>query len=385
MAYGKKNEVKLDILHYNIALLGESGIGKTTLIKNVIEKYTKNSASALFIETSMESGADCINGINYINCLEWEDEYNEFNNSVGFSNVIDDIVERKTEEYPELKVVVIDTIDQLITLAEAETIRLWNIECRNNGKNEKIAKTIKQTWGGFDAPGKVVMKLIFDAISRLRKVGVATIIIGHVKSKQIDDTFSGQSYQILTSDLQQSYFGAIKKNIHFLGLAYVDREIAKKKTGKKNIVTGKEEVVGKVESEARKIRFRDDGNVSDCKSRFADIVPEINLDADEFIKALQDAILAEHKKSGKTIEQTQAEQKKNKEAEEKRIAEAEKKNNEKNELEKVISEIVKFFTNNKSNLTVIKPILDKIKELGYANPKEIDSLDDAKIIFELIK
>lgn len=33
MGYGKKNTIKIDPLSYNIGLIGESGIGKTTIIK----------------------------------------------------------------------------------------------------------------------------------------------------------------------------------------------------------------------------------------------------------------------------------------------------------------------------------------------------------------
>ena len=36
--FGKKKEVKIDPLAYNIGLAGLSGIGKTTLIKNVCEE-----------------------------------------------------------------------------------------------------------------------------------------------------------------------------------------------------------------------------------------------------------------------------------------------------------------------------------------------------------
>ena len=59
------------------------------------------------------------------------------------------------------------------------------------------------------------------------------------------------------------------------------------------------------------------------------------------------------------------------------------KNNEKKELDKVVADIIKFFTENKSDVNVIKPILNKVKELGYANPKEIDSVEDAQIILAM--
>ena len=38
MAFGKKNVIKIDPLSYNIGLIGESGIGKTTIIKEMCEK-----------------------------------------------------------------------------------------------------------------------------------------------------------------------------------------------------------------------------------------------------------------------------------------------------------------------------------------------------------
>ena len=38
MAYGKKNVIKIDPLQYNLGIIGEGGIGKTTLIKEVCEK-----------------------------------------------------------------------------------------------------------------------------------------------------------------------------------------------------------------------------------------------------------------------------------------------------------------------------------------------------------
>ena len=38
MAFGKRNHVSLNPLNYNICLLGESKIGKTTVIKEFCEK-----------------------------------------------------------------------------------------------------------------------------------------------------------------------------------------------------------------------------------------------------------------------------------------------------------------------------------------------------------
>ena len=141
-------------------------------------------------------------------------------------------------------------------------------------------------------------------------------------------------------------------------------------------------MVNKISSETRKIKFRDDSYAVDSGSRFADIVPEIDMDVDEFIRALQGAILSEQKKSGVSIEKVEEEQKKKNAEEQRRIAEAERKKREEKEyeeeLEGAISQIVSFFTENKANVDAVKPVLGLCKELGYANPKEITSLEDAK-------
>lgn len=385
MAFGKRNSVNLDILSYNIMLLGESGAGKTSLINDVCTKYTGNPEAALFLEIGLERGADSISGINYINCPEWNMDYDEFDNAAGFYTVCEDIIENKTTEYPDLKVVVWDTLDQLINVTEAEVIRMWNRECRAAGHPEKQAKTINGCYSGYGRGEKKAIEMMLDVMNRLRRVGVATIIIGHVKTKSIEDPLTGQSYQILTSDQQQNYFNAIKKNLHFLGLLYIDREMAAEKTGKKIFGTNKYETVNRIVGETRKVRFRDDGAVVDCKSRFADIVPEIECDAEQFINAIQDAIKSEQAKSGLSLHEAKKNQAKHDAELEARVAAKETANKAQKELNAVISELVDFFTENKSNLDKIKPVLKKVKDAGYSNPKEIDDVDFAKELLDMCK
>ena len=382
MAFGKKNEVKLDPLAYNICLLGESKVGKTTLIKEVCEKLAGDDGY-LFLECGQERGADAIQGINYINCPEWSMDYDELSNSAGFEDVVDDIIDNKTSEYSNLKAVIIDTYDQLITLAEDEVIRMWNKE-----NPEKRASSINSAYSGYGRGEKKAMEIMFGKIAELRQVGVSSIIIGHIKTKDVTDPVTGESYQTLTSDQQQNYFNGLKKNLHFLGLAYIDREIVKQKTGKKkvNMDTKKkeDEIIGKVVGEARKIKFRDDNFCVDSGSRFANIVEEIDLDADQFIKAITDAIKAEQSKSGKSYEETKKEQDKAEAEHVKDIAKNEKIKKEAKNLEAVIAEIKEFFVAHKSDMDVIKPIMDLVKELGYTNPVSITDINDAKKVLESI-
>lgn len=369
MAFGKRNEIKIDPLKYNIALLGESGIGKTTIIKEMCEKLGGED-SYIFLEMAGEAGADAIQGIVYEDVNDWD----------MVEEIVSDIEYNKSTEYKSLKTIVVDTYDGWINLAQAEAIRLWN-----KAHPDKRADSIDASWNGFQKGQQKAFDLMFDVVRRLRAVGVATIIIGHVKNREITDVASGVTYQQLTSDVEKIYFNLLKKKMHFVGLAYFDRTIVTEKTGKKNIVTKKEETVNKIAEETRKIRFRDPAMAVDSKSRFADIVPEIDFNVDDLIKAMKDAIQSEASKSGKSIKVLEAEQKAEAEAEENRIAEAEENARVEKELNKIKAEIVNFFTANKTDMDKIKPVLELCRKHGYSNPNEIDSIDIAKEILESCK
>lgn len=372
--YGKKNEIKVNPLAYNLALIGESGIGKTTVIKQYVEKLAGDDGY-MFLEIGKEDGADAIHGINYLNCPEWDMEYDEDSNSIGFNTFVEDVVENRSTDWNDLKVVVVDTYDELFAIAEPEVIAMHNRE-----NPTKRVKSIKAAFGGFQAGEEKTIEIVLDRLWALKKVGVSFIVIGHTKTRNVTDPVTGEDYMQLTTNMSQKYFNAIKTKVHFLGVAAIDREIVKQKTGKKNVVTGEAIQKGVVKGETRKITFRDDNFVIDSKSRFCDIVESIPLDADELIKAITDAIKNEQSKSGVSMadmEKKQAEEAKKKL--ERMAQEEEEKRNQK-ELSEVVSQIINFFTENKTDIDKIKPVLAKCRELGYNNPSEITSVDNAKIV-----
>lgn len=287
--FGKKNEVDLNPLHYNIALLGESGIGKSTIVKEVCEKLAGEDGYIHF-DIGRENGAAAIQGIVSEPIEDWS----------KLEEVVDDIVENKNSDYPNLQTVIFDTLDELLLLAEAEVVRLHNIK-----NPDKRTDTINSAFGGFGKGQDKVIEIIVDKIWELKKAGVNTIIVGHVKRSDILDPITQETYSKLTSDAQQRYFNGIKNKMHFVGLAYIDRNTVKEKTGRKNMATKEDILKTKVVSESRVISFRDDTYSVDSKSRFADIVDHIPFDADAFIKAMTDAIEAERSKSGKTLEESQ--------------------------------------------------------------------------------
>ena len=276
--FGKKSVVSNNIWNYNIGILGESGVGKTTLMYNVCNKLVGDDGYIL-LNIGKEDGVKCIDGI----------VYEDVPNYKAWNEITKDIIDNKKTDYPNLKIIVIDTLDQLFEIAEPEVIRKWNNDNATK-KDFTPAKTLNQACGGFGRGEDAVIDLLLNRIWELKKVGVAFFYTGHTKRREIEDAITGQTYSSLTTNMMQRYFTAVKTKTDVLGIACIDREITKEKTGKKNIITKQEEIRNKISSESRVIKFRDDNYSVDSKSRFAGIIEQIPLDADEFIKAIKNAI-----------------------------------------------------------------------------------------------
>ena len=351
--FGKKNKVSLNPLDANICLLGLPKIGKTTIMKEIAEKLVGDNY--LFLEMYRENGAKYIEDIIYEDVPDWD----------TFVEIIDDIVDNRTTDYADLKVVFLDTLDNALQLAEQESIRLWNKE-----EPSKRTNAINAAWGGFQRGQDKAMELLQEQLFRLRSVGVAFSVIGHVRQTTVTDPITNESYQQITSDVSQRYFNQLKKNIDLVGIAYIDRELTKSK------VNGKE--VSTVKSETRKIKFRDDNYTVDSGSRMGSIANEINFDADEFIEAMRNALEAEVKKGGKSVEDRKVENEKEEAENLKRIAEEEAKAKAQKELDDIKEQIVKFVVGNKNSMDVIKPVLEVCKKNGFGNPNEINNLEVAK-------
>lgn len=380
--FGKKNAIKIDPLAYNIGLIGESGIGKSTLAKEVCEKLVGEDGY-IIANVGFEDGIDAIAGAIFEDIPDW-DTFDEFT---------EDIIENKLTDYKDLKVIVWDTIDELVRIAEPEAIRLYNKEVRENAskKEKKEAKTIKQAWGGYGAGEKYTIDLIMERMWELKRIGVAMFLIGHTKKRTMNDPVSGIDYDILTTNMQHNYFNALKTKLHILGVASIDREIIQEKTGKKDF-SGKEKVLGHIDNEIRKITFRDDNFNIDSKSRFADIVDSIVLDSDEFIKAIEDAIKAEHDKQSntKSIEETKQEQEEEKEKIIEEVAKKKKEEIEQKRELKLIPKLIEEFKLSMANIREdkdkVSKITKKMKELELS-AKELDSADINKLqeIVEFVK
>lgn len=307
MSFGKKNVVSQDLAHYSIMLMGESGIGKTTTMFKMCEKEFGDDGYIL-LNMGREDGVSAINGVVYEDVENWK----------KFAAIVSDIVKNKETDYPNLKVLVIDTLDQLLEITEPEVIAMWNRE--NLGRDGFIpAKTLAATWNGFGRDQDKVIQVIWDMIWKLRKVGVQCWFTAHTKTRELTDGLTNLTYSTISSNMMQKYFNGFKTKIAIVGVACIDRTIESQGTGRKNLVTKKEVKVNRVVDERRKIIFRDDNYSVDSKSRFEHIVDEIPLDADAFIEALHDALKAKaeegttvtakpKKKATKKVEEVESDQ-----------------------------------------------------------------------------
>ena len=290
--YGKRSSISEKLNDFTICLLGEAGIGKTSTIVEACEKEF-GADGYMILDMGKEQGMEALEGYSYETCEDWK----------KFDDVTKDIIKNKDADYPDLKVIVIDTLDQFVEIMTPYVIKLWNTE--NMGKkNFEPAKTMNAAWSGFGKADDKLVELALNRVWELKKVGVNTWFTGHVKMRNKVDPLTQEEYSVLSTDISQRIFEGFKTKFHVIGIACIDRTIDIESTGRKNIVTKKDVTVSKVKEEKRKIVFRDDNYSIDSKSRLAAIEPEIPLDADELLRALKDAIKNSKKKAGNTPKKT---------------------------------------------------------------------------------
>lgn len=287
-SFGKKNVVSKNIFDYNIMLLGEAGVGKTTTMANVMRKFCKDD-EYVCLQIGKEDGCKAISGLIWDSIPTWK----------SFKDFVNEVVTNR-EDWGTLRCVVLDTIDQLIDICTPAVIREWNQS--NLGKKDFIpAKTLNQSWGGFGKADEYMMGLILDQIWKLKSVGVSVFIVGHTRRRDVVDPVSGLTYSTMSAAIPLKDFDALKTKMDIVSIAYIDREMTSKEFGRENIVTKKKSTINEVSNEARKIAFRSSAYVLDSKSRFHEIVDEVPMNADAFVQAIQDAIDAAAGENTETI------------------------------------------------------------------------------------
>lgn len=383
MAMGKISTVSSNLLDYTIAFFGEEKIGKTTLVRDILNELTHNPESSLFFEFGLERGADCIEGINNLNVRNWDRDYDEVYNEAGFVTVCEDIIQNKSTDYPDLKVVVWDTYDLFIPIAEVESINQWNQFCREKATKDsakKITKDINGAWGGFQKGQIKAFELMMQYKDKLKRVGVETWIIGHTKIKDEIDEITGEIYRTLNFNQNSVYAKGIKGICHIITTAFYNREVKSVEIGKVNPVTKKKQETGTVVSCERKIKFRDPNNMIECGGRLKYIEEEVSWDAKEVINAIQNAILKEKQMAGSVKNADE-----NKKENNKVLSERQKEEEIKNKKDSVIKQILQFVSKNKNNVESINKIIQACKQYGVSNPTELETLEQAESVLSFCK
>ena len=283
--FGKKVNVATDLSKYMIGVMAPSGFGKTTLMYQVCEKEF-GPDGYIILDMAQEDGVAALQGAVAEKVTTWK----------KMKEVVDDIVKNKDTDYPDLKVVILDTLDAAFEAGEQYAVDTYNRD--NMGKQGFIkASSINSVEGGFGRGLEKVIEYVKREIVRLNSVGVGVYWTAHVKEKDQVDLFTGTQYTTLTANMSMKYFNSIKNSSHIVAFGYFDRSIEKQAVGEVNPITKKAKERNSVLAEARKLKFRDDAMIADAKSRFSEITDEIDLDADLFIKAIKDAIEAERSKA----------------------------------------------------------------------------------------
>lgn len=253
MALWKKNEVSVDLAHYRHYWRAPKKWGKTTMFATLIWELYKNMDCGLLISCGNERGYSALDSLVYVDCPEWS----------ALMEVVDELVENKAEN--EFKLLAFDTVDELVSMAQREVIRL---EYRKSGERKEFNACL----GGYGAGRKKVEELINAIITRLGDSGYGLIFIGHTKIRDIKEK-NGDEYQMLTSNLSSDYDGIFANKADICMMGIIEKSIDG----------------GFVQEAERYMVFRGDGYV-DAGGRFADIESKVEVSAKNYIKTVTDAI-----------------------------------------------------------------------------------------------
>ncbi|RKJ19572.1 hypothetical protein D7X33_45710, partial [Butyricicoccus sp. 1XD8-22] len=215
--FGKKNKIKVVPEAYAVGLIGESGVGKTTIMKEALEQLVGEDGY-MILNIGREQGVDTLPDASYEDIPDFE----------TLEEFVEDVVENR-EDYADLKVVVVDTMDELFRITEPEVVRLHNIV----NPPDKQVTSIKAAFGGFQAGEDKAVELVLETLGKLDDIGIKVWYNGHTKRKSVTDVATGEEYETLTSNMSAKYFNAIKTKLHILGVASIDRSIEKHKVKQK--------------------------------------------------------------------------------------------------------------------------------------------------------
>jgi hypothetical protein len=265
-----KNEVKVDIASYMHYIRGVKKVGKTTLFNDIISIMSKGDMSkGLLISLGDEDGYKTLEGLMVAKASKWAD----------LTGIIDELVENKKDN--DFDFIALDTVDELFNIATDEVLRL------HKKKNNKVAETLNSAFGGYGAGREKLKELVRDQIARIKNAGYGIFAIGHTKLRNVKEKGTDEEYQQLTTSLNFDYDSVIADKADIVATISISKDIIDVKDV---TIGGNTKQIGSIGGVTRWIHFRDDNFNVDCGARFGDIIDKVELSAENYIKAVTDAI-----------------------------------------------------------------------------------------------
>lgn len=363
---GKIREVKVDLASYTYLINGVGGIGKTTTVCEIGQKEF-GVDGFLLLTIGKEPEPEHIGNLWQETAEDWDD----------LEEIIDTLIEDKITEYPNLRMIGIDSVDEVFRLAEEKVVELHNKKVVN--PTDKI-ETIGQAFGGFQRGNNKVVDLVTSTLFKLKENGISIFFIGHTKQKNKIDQLSEVEFEQITSNLDNKYYNCIKDKVNIVMCATYERKFTDVKT-RKDAFTKTQKDIGVIESEKRIVHFRDDGFAIDTKSHLRYIVDKCELNSDLIIKELKEAMKKQSGLYHGELSEEELIHKAEKQREEFVAKEGKKVNDievKEQKLEQIKSNIAKL------DMTQLQPIMSKYGVTSFEDASKIDMecLDE---IIELIK
>ena len=272
--FGVINKMSKKFEDYSYIINGVGGIGKTTLVYEIGKIITGSNEGTFIITCGGENKPKHIPGA-------FGDVAPDFKT---FCAIVKELCDNKSE-YPDTRFVAIDSLDEYARITENFVVSEWNSQCDINER----AKSIAQAYKGFQKGENRACDLMIQQIIKLQNAGYSILEIGHTKTKLKEDVITKVQFEQLTCNLDNKYYNALKDKVNLVAMCYWEN-IVENIEEKKNAFTKKMDKVGELTDRKRVMVFADDDNAIDTKTHFEYITSKIDLSAEGFIKAVEEAI-----------------------------------------------------------------------------------------------
>lgn len=272
--FGTINKMSEKFEDYSYIINGVGGIGKTTLVYEIGKLITGSDEGTFIITCGGENKPKHIPGA-------FGDVAPDFKTFVA---IVKELCDNKAE-YPDTKFIAIDSLDEFARICENFVVAEWNAQCDINER----AKSIAQAYKGYQKGENRACDLMIQQVMKLQNAGYSILEIGHTKTKLKEDVLTKVQFEQLTCNLDNKYYNALKDKVNLVAMCYWEN-LVENIEEKKNAFTKKMDKVGELTDRKRVMVFADDDNAIDTKTHFEYITHKIDLSAEGFIKAVEEAI-----------------------------------------------------------------------------------------------